>query len=152
MPEALEMLQGFLADGAEAGADAGEAVAGGAEQTGGAVVKVPEETQKKVSTQKKAATPLGQSASKLGAAVPQLGDFPTGGVAFLLVLALFVVFAIIPAPGHTGSRLSLIWASVLGNATLGPRGTTSSTTAQGTTVPVWGGIDSAGNWYATPGL
>lgn len=47
--------------------------------------------------------------------VPKLNDLPTpGSVGLLLLLILFLLFAIVPAPGHSQSRLMLIWGALLG--------------------------------------
>lgn len=88
----------------------------------------------------------------LGASVPDLDSFPTGGVSLLIFLALFVVFAITTAPGQSMTRLQLLWASIMGNATLGDStgGTTVSTPSFGYTVSVPG--QASGNYHpAYPG-
>lgn len=47
---------------------------------------------------------------------------PSGGIAMMLFIVLFVLFAIVPvelSDGTQVTRLKLIWLSILGNATIG---------------------------------
>lgn len=119
MPEALAILEDFLAEGT-AGAEiaAGETAATtGAGDAAAAASPVQVETPAAVETKEK------KAAGKKGgfsAAIPALDEIPTpkGGIAIMLCIALLLIFAIVPAPGQHITRLSLIWKAIVGQASL----------------------------------
>lgn len=125
MPEALSILEDFLAEGTAEATAEGEtaltAVTG--DNPGNVAVETPaavEEKQKKTPSKAKKA---------VAAAVPSLSDVPVpkGGVGIMLAIGLLIVFAIVPAPGQSITRLALIWKAITGQATLGD-GTASNAT------------------------
>jgi hypothetical protein len=123
MPE-MAIIEEFLAAGEAGAAGAAEGAATTAvAETSQAVEKAATGSNVEVtppaSVKETARKSRKSSGSKLGKFVPSLNNFPTGSVGLLVLIALFLVFAIVPAPGQRMSRLQLLWQAFLGNATFG---------------------------------
>jgi hypothetical protein len=121
MAEEMAIIERFLAAGteqAETAAAAAENAAESAETTATNAAGNVEVTPP-ASTEEKARKSRRKSSIKMGDFVPSLDDLPTGSVGLMVLIALFLVFAIVPAPGQNMSRLQLLWQAFLGNASFG---------------------------------
>lgn len=141
---AAEELGTAAASGVQDAADAGEGAVGAATKAPAASnVEVdqnslPAEESNATDTQTIDTTPKARRsrAPKKAAdaianiQVPDITSLPTpGGIGFLLILIVFILFAFEPSQSNGYTRLGLIWATIRGQATLNASSTNQVSTA-----------------------
>lgn len=129
MGEAMEAIEGFLSGGAESAEAASPAVTA---ETGVDTSDTKDVAQKAVSKKKSPLRVIQGGAKGLKESTPKLSDMPTpGGIGVLLFTVIFILFAFTTnASGYT--RLQLLWAAFMGNATLGGVDTSTGTSTAST--------------------